>query len=283
MLNFSITVVQFIGGLVSNSLSLLSDALHNLGDSSALLIAFVAGKISGEKPNQYKTFGYKRVEILAALFNAVVLIAICIFLFYKAYQRFANPEPIKGQVMFIIAVFGLLANLVSVWILHDDKAHNLNIRAAYLHLLGDTLSSIAVILGAVAVWKYHIYWLDPVITVLVGVYIFWHTWAIIKQTLSILMQSVPTGIDMKEIKNRIEKIKEIKDIHHVHIWKLDDKQIHFEAHINLKEDISISDVTVIRERVEQLLKKQFGFYHITLQMEYECCHEDCELISKTKR
>lgn len=278
VLNLSITVVQVVGGLVSNSLSLLSDALHNLGDSSALFIAFIAGKISRKAPNSRRTFGYKRVEILAALFNAVVLISICIFLFYEAYERFMNPEPIKGKLMFWVAIFGLLANLISVVILNKDKAHNLNVRAAYLHLMGDTLSSVAVILGGVAIWVWGIYWIDPLITVFVGGYIIWHTWGILKETVEILMQATPANIDIGEIKKEIEKIDKVKNLHHVHIWKLDDTSIHFEGHVEVSENMDLESVGIIRQRAEQVLQKSFGISHITLQIGYKCCDDGHELI-----
>ncbi len=215
LLNLSITMVQIIGGLIANSLSLLSDALHNLGDSSAIFIAFVAGKVSKRKPDTKNTFGYKRVEILAALFNAIVLIAICIFLFYEAYERFMHPESIKGRLMLVVATFGLLANLISVWILQKEKSHNLNVKAAYLHLLGDTLSSVAVIAGGLAIWIWKIYWIDPLITVLVGVYIIWHTWGIVKETIDILMQSAPHEINLDELKNQVEQLDQIDNIHQV--------------------------------------------------------------------
>ena len=281
ILNLSITLVQIIGGFVSNSLSLLSDALHNLGDSSAIFIAFFAGKKSRKKPNEHRTFGYKRIEILAALFNAVVLISICIFLFFEAYERFVNPEPIKGLIMFVVASFGLLANLISVFVLNKDKDHNLNIKAAYLHLMGDTLSSIAVIFGGIAIWLYDIYWIDPLITVLVGIYIIYHTWGVIKQTIDILMQSAPTEIDLKEIKNKVESLKDIENIHHIHLWKLDDKQIHLEAHINIKHNIDMEEMMIIKERIENLLKEQFSIQHITLQIEYKSCADMKELISES--
>jgi cobalt-zinc-cadmium efflux system protein len=280
VLNLSITVVQVVGGLVSNSLSLLSDALHNLGDSSALFIAFIAGKISRRAPNSRRTFGYKRVEILAALFNAVVLISICIFLFYEAYERFMNPEPIKGKLMFWVAIFGLLANLISVVILNKDKAHNLNVRAAYLHLMGDTLSSVAVILGGVAIWVWGIYWIDPLITVFVGGYIIWHTWGILKETVEILMQATPANIDIGEIKKEIEKIDKVKNLHHVHIWKLDDTSIHFEGHVEVSENMDLESVGIIRQRAEQVLQKSFGISHITLQIGYKCCDDGHELIHR---
>jgi len=273
IINLSITLVQIVGGLISNSLSLLSDAIHNLGDSSALFIAFVAGKISRKKPDSKNTFGYKRIEILAALFNAVVLIAICIFLFYEAYKRFINPEPIHGALMLFVAVFGLIANLVSVLILNKEKDHNLNIKAAYMHLLGDTLSSVAVILGGLAIWLFEIYIIDPIITVLVGIYIIWHTWDIVKQTIDILMQSVPKGIDLDEIKSSIETIHGIDNMHHIHVWRLTDTQIHLEAHLNLEANIDMRQMMEIKGKAEKMLKEHFGIGHITLQTGYQCCKE----------
>lgn len=282
VLNLLITMVQIIGGLISNSLSLLSDALHNLADSSAIFIAFLAGKRSRKKPDKYRTFGYQRIEILAALFNAVVLIAICIFLFFEAYQRFIKPEPIKGQLMFIVATFGLLANLVSVLVLNKDKDHNLNIKAAYLHLMGDTLSSIAVILGGIAIWKYNIFWIDPVITVFVGLYIIYHTWGIVQKTVDILMQSTPEEIDVNKIKASVETLNEVDNIHHLHVWKLDDTQIHLEAHVNLKNNMDIIKMMNIKKRIELQLRQKFGIGHITLQMGYGCCLGNEKLIDQIK-
>lgn len=280
LLNFSITLVQIAGGIISNSLSLLSDAIHNLGDSSAIFIAWVAGKKGQKKPDKHRTFGYKRIEILAAFFNGMVLIAICIFLLYEAYKRFINPEPIKGKIMLVIAVFGLLANLVSVLVLNKDKNHNLNIKAAYLHLLGDTLSSIAVILSGIAIWLLQIYWLDPLITVLISLYIIYHTWGMVKETVDILMQSTPHNINVDELKKEVEKIKEVKNLHHLHIWKLDDKQVHLESHIDFKDNLLMSEMMAVKLEVENILKNKFNINHVTLQMGYECCPEDNHLIAK---
>lgn len=278
LLNFSITIVQIIGGFFSNSLSLISDAIHNLGDSSAIFIAFLAGKHAEKQPDERKTFGYKRTEILAALFNAVILIGICAYLFYGAYERFVEPEPIKGKMMLIIAIFGLLANLISVIVLHKDKSHNLNVRAAYMHLLGDTLSSVAVIAGGIAIWIWDLYWLDPLITVFVGVYIIRHTWSIVRQTVNILMQATPDGIDVNMLKRKIEEFSEVENMHHLHIWRMDDEHIHLEAHINLCEDRMLSDVQPIRRHIEAMLFEKFGIGHVTLQIEYKGCQGEDELI-----
>ncbi|PIE87603.1 MAG: cation transporter [Bacteroidetes bacterium] len=279
LLNFSITIVQIIGGLIANSLSLLSDALHNLGDSSAIFIAFLAGKRSRKSPDMQHTFGYKRIEILAALFNGIVLIAICIFLFFEAYERWLNPEPIKGAIMLVVAVFGLLANLISVLVLNKDKDHNLNVKAAYLHLMGDTLSSVAVIMGGIAIWIWKIYWIDPLITVLVGIYIIWHTWGVVKQTVDILMQNTPDDIDLDEIKTSVENIEGIDNMHHVHAWRLNDTQTHLEAHINLKNNVDMKTMMQIKGEAEHLLREHFHIHHLTLQLGYECCEGNHLLIN----
>ncbi len=278
VLNLSITLVQVVGGLIANSLALLSDALHNLGDSSAIFIAFLAGKRSKKSADEHHTFGYKRIEILAALFNAVVLIAICIFLFFEAYERLMNPQPIKGLIMFVVAIFGLLANLISVFILNKDKEQNLNVKAAYMHLMGDTLSSVAVILGGIAIWQFEIYWLDPLITFLVGVYIIVHTWGIVKETVDILMQATPENIDVKKIKKAVEEIDMIENLHHLHVWKLNDSQIHIEAHINLKNNMDMIEMMKIRQQVEVLLRNKFKINHITLQFGINCCAGKNDLI-----
>lgn len=278
LLNFSISLVQVAGGIISNSLSLISDAIHNLGDTSAIFIAFLAGKHADKKPDARKTFGYKRTEILAALFNAVVLIAICIFLFVEAYERFRNPQAIKGGIMLSVAVFGLIANLISVLVLQKEKSHNLNIRAAYLHLLGDTLSSVAVIAGGIAILVWQIYWLDPLVTVAVGVYIIYHTWDVVRQTVDILMQATPRHIDIQEIKQSLEALPQVENIHHLHIWQMDDEHIHLEAHLNISQDLSLSKAQTVRHDVETLLKDKFGISHITLQIEYKGCKDNDYLI-----
>lgn len=278
LLNFSISLVQVAGGIISNSLSLISDAIHNLGDTSAIFIAFLAGKHADKRPDGRKTFGYKRTEILAALFNAVVLIAICFFLFVEAYERFRNPQTIKGGIMLSVAVFGLIANLISVLVLQKEKSYNLNIRAAYLHLLGDTLSSVAVIAGGIAILVWQIYWLDPLVTVAVGVYIIYHTWDVVRQTVDILMQATPRHIDIQEIKQSVEALPQVENIHHLHIWQMDDEHIHLEAHLNISQDLSLSKAQTVRHDVETLLKDKFGISHITLQIEYKGCKDNNDLI-----
>lgn len=277
LLNLVITIAEIVGGLLSNSLSLLSDAVHNLGDTLALVFAFVANKIGTKDADYKRTFGYKRVEILTALLNALILIAICLFLFKEAYDRIINPEPIKGLLMLVVAIIGLLANGFSVLILQKDKDKNINIKAAYLHLLGDTLSSVAVIVGGVAIWLFNIVWIDPVITVIVGIYIIYHAWEILKQATAILMQSAPAHINLNEIVENIENINEVKDIHHIHLWQLNEQQLHFEAHVNVHDNIDMLKVMELKKEIEQILESK-GIEHTTLQIGYQCCQGKEQLI-----
>jgi cobalt-zinc-cadmium efflux system protein len=269
LLNFIIAIAEIIGGIISSSLALISDALHNLGDSFAVLIAYIAHLVGRKPSNKRKTFGYKRIEILAAFVNAVILIAISLFLFYEAFHRLADPRPVKGLIMFIVAVVGLIANLVAVLILHKDSSKNINVKAAYLHLIADTLSSVAVIIGAVLIYFFEIHWIDPVITILIGIYIIRETWLILKQTVDILMQSTPQDIDLEEISRAIRKIPSIDGIHHVHVWNLDDRSIHFECHVDLDDDYVISEAEKVYEEIESLLKDKYNINHVTIQLEYQ--------------
>jgi cobalt-zinc-cadmium efflux system protein len=273
VLNLSITVVEIIGGILSNSLALLSDAAHNLGDTLAVFLAYVAQRISRRESNESKTFGYKRIEILAAFFNALILIGISAYLIYEAIIRFGNPEPIKGLLMFIVASAGLLFNLLAVLLLRKHSDSSLNIRSAYLHLLGDTLSSVAVIIGGILIYFTEIYWIDPLITILISVYIIKETWRVFKQSSDILMQSTPDGIDVRQIVSDLEDIKKVKNIHHVHTWSLSDLNFHFECHADLEEDLNVSETDSIRKEMEDILHKNHGINHCTIQFEFNVCDD----------
>ena len=273
ILNASITLAEFIGGILSNSLALISDAVHNLSDTMAIVISYIAMLIGKKKSTNKNTFGFKRIEILAALFNAVVLIAISIYLFFEAYERFVNPEPIKGTTMFIVATIGLLGNLISVLLLHKDSSHNLNVKAAYLHLMGDTLSSVGVIIGSILIYFWNVYWVDPLLTIIIGIIIIKGTWGILKETIEILMQASPAGLDIKEIKSELEKHPEVINIHHIHTWRLSDNIIHFQGHAEVNKKLTVQEIDKIRIELENILHQKFKIDHITIQMESDTCRE----------
>lgn len=279
LLNFSITAGEVIGGIISGSLSLLSDALHNFSDSISIIISYLALKISKRQNNERLTFGYKRIEILSALFNAVILLAISVFLFKEAFIKIKNPEPINSFLMIIVAVIGLIGNLISVLILREDSHKSLNVRSAYIHLLSDTLSSIGVVIGGLLIHFYRFYYIDSILTFFIGMYIIRETLGIIRETVEILMQAVPKEIDLKKIKEEIESLNEVKDLHHVHIWRLNDTNIHFEGHINLKENLTVTEIVPLYGKIEEILKS-YGITHSTIQIEYECCN-GIGLIKKT--
>lgn len=273
LLNAGITLAEFVGGIFSNSLSLISDAVHNLSDTLAILISYFAMLIGKKRSTEKNTFGYKRIEILAALFNAVVLIVISIYLFYEAYKRFLHPEPIESKTMFIVATIGLLGNLISVLLLHKDSTHSINVKAAYLHLIGDTLSSVGVIIGSILIYFWNINWVDPLLTIIIGIIILKSTWSILKETIEILMQASPAGLDLKEIKKTLEQHPKIKDIHHIHSWRLSDNIIHFQCHADVNQNLPINEIDKIRTDLENILHQKYRIDHITIQMELDSCSD----------
>ncbi len=271
LLNLSITIAEIAGGLISNSLALISDALHNLGDTFAVFIAYVAHLISKRDYTDKKTYGYKRIEIIAALFNAIILIVIIVFLFLEAIKRISDPEPVKGLVMLLVALIGLLANLYSVLLLRMESDKNINIKTAYLHLLGDTFSSVAVIIGAGAIYFFQVYWIDPVITILVGLYLLRGTYLILKRVVDILMQGAPGDLDLNEVKITVEQLPDVDNIHHIHAWSLNDREIHFECHIDLSRDARISETSELIKKISDILVNKFHINHVTIQCEFNSC------------
>jgi len=280
VLNFFITIAEIVGGVFSNSLALISDAIHNLSDGVALLITWLTYRISKRSTDYKHTFGYKRIQIIAALFNSVTLIAICIYLLYEASLRILNPEPIKSVPMFVVALIGLLANLLSIILLKKHSKGNLNIKAAYLHLIGDTLSSVAVIVGGILIYFYNIYWVDPLITIFISLYIIKETYSVLYETYKILMQRTPGSISINAVVDELSEIKEIYGVHHVHIWNLTDQEIYFEGHLDLNEDMAVSESEKVLEKAQKMLKEKFNIRHVTLQLEHDRCddksiiHED---------
>ena len=280
-LNLVITIVEIAGGLLSGSLALLSDALHNLSDTFATFIAYLATLIGKREANHKKTFGYKRLEILAALINAVILIVMSAFLIREAWHRLQDPAPINSMIMLVVGMIGLLANLYAVLILRKDAGRSINVRAAYVHLIGDSLSSVVVILGSVAIRLFKIEWVDPVITVIISIYIIRSGFVILKQSVNILMQSAPDNLDLSQIKLRVEQEQQVLNIHHIHAWMLTDNEVHLEAHVELENDLKLSQVKQIQGRIEKLLRKDFGIVHITLQFEFGTNHSSSLIHTKT--
>ncbi|OQX70746.1 MAG: cation transporter [Candidatus Cloacimonas sp. 4484_275] len=281
-LNVVITIAEIIGGLISGSLALLSDSIHNLSDTISIMLSYFALKIAQRPRNEHKTFGYKRAEIIAAFINASVLLVISLFLIIEAYKRFRHPEEIKSEIMIIVASIGLIANFVSVFLLEKDSHKSLNLKSSYLHLFSDTVSSVGVVLGGIAIKIWNIFWIDPLITLLISLYIIGETWKIIKKTVDILMQSA-AALDYENLKTDIEKINNVKNIHHVHTWLSNDKTIYFEAHLEL-EDMMLSETQKIYKKIEKILKEKYNISHLTIQFEVDVgCDKNMFENKKEKR
>ncbi|OGV17253.1 MAG: cobalt transporter [Lentisphaerae bacterium GWF2_38_69] len=270
ILNLIIGAAEVIGGIFSGSLSLISDALHNFSDALAIIISYIAIKISKITQTEGFTFGFKRAEILAALINASALLVISIFLIWEAIERFYEPNTIGATVMFIVALIGLIANILGALLLRADSKNSLNLKSAYLHLFSDAVTSVAVILGAICIHYWRIYWLDPLLTIAISIYILIESFKILKHTLIILMMGKPDHISLTDVKTALEAISEIDNIHHCHLWMLTDKLFHFEAHIDIN-NINNTDTDKILHKAEQILKDKFGITHSTLQIEKSRC------------
>jgi cobalt-zinc-cadmium efflux system protein len=268
ILNLIITVAQIIGGVISGSLALISDAIHNLSDTVSVILAWLAQVLSRKPSTSKSTFGYKRAEILAAFINSIALIAISVYLIFEAIERLLHPQPVDAKWMFWLGLLGLIANGISVFILEGEKNKNINMKAAYLHLLGDALTSLAVIVGAVLIWFFNIIWVDALVTILIGVYLLIHTWKLLKESVTILMQMTPAEIDIAKIETRLIEIEGLKNIHHIHVWNLTDKLLHFECHLNLENDLMVSETTDICDKVRKILHDEFDIEHVTIQFEF---------------
>lgn len=266
LLNILITIVEIVGGALSGSLALLSDAFHNLGDSLSIVLGYFAQHIGGHPENRQRTYGYRRAEILAALTNGTLLVIISLFLIVEAIKRLQHPQHINGEIMLTVAIIGLLANFVSALLLHAGSKDSLNVKATYLHVLSDALSSVAVIIGGLILTFVNVQWLDPVLTIGVAIYISFEAWPIILQTVKILMQSSP-DLDYDAIEHDLKQIDGVTAVHHIHAWMMDEHRIIFSAHLNC-DDLPLSQVERIYSQVEQILHEKYGICHVTIQAEY---------------
>ena len=277
LLNLAITVAEVIGGIYSGSLSLLSDALHNLSDMLSIVVSYFAIKISQKSNDEKRTFGYKRSTIIAAVVNSTVLIVISLFLFKEAYFKFITPEKINGVIVIWVALIGLIANALGAYLLNKGSHDDINMKSTYLHLISDALSSVGVVIGGIIIYYFNIYWVDPILTIIIGIYVLKESYEILKQAINILMQGVPENININELVHEIQEIEGVKNVHHVHVWGLNDNNIFFEAHVNLNQDILVSETVKTYENIEHELKEHFGIKHITIQFEYDC-HDNTGIV-----
>lgn len=263
-------VVEVIGGLLSNSLSLLSDAGHMLTDNLALLLSFFAMKFSTMPATDRKTFGFYRLEILAALLNGIVLVLISLYIMYQAYVRMIHPQAVEGKLMLIVAIIGLVANVIGALFLVKHSHTNLNIRGAYLHIVGDALSSIGVVFGGIIIIYTGWYLIDPILSILISLVIVYGSWSLVKESVNILLESAPAHINIDRVATEIATVKGVQEAYHIHVWTITSGVYALSAHV-LIDDQLVSGCRNIIDEIKELLLKKFNVLHSTIQLECGRC------------
>ena len=268
--NMLLTVAQIVGGVVSGSLSLIADALHNFSDAASLLIALVAIRIGRKPKDECKTFGYQRAETVAALINLTTLIVIGLYLLFEAVKRFINPEAVEGWTIVIVAGIALLVDVFTALLTYLGSKESLNIKAAFLHNVADALASIGVIITGTLILCYGWIWTDAAMTLVIATYVLWQSLREMPKVIHILMEGAPAGIEIKDVIVAMEETTGVSDVHHVHIWRLDEDRNALEAHVLLEEG---KDLDEVKEKLKRLLKEQYSIGHSTLEFELVKCHD----------
>jgi len=267
VLNAGITLAEGIGGIISGSMALISDAAHNLSDVLSLIISYFANRISRRDATEKQTFGFRRSEILAAFINSSTLIIISVIIIIEAVKRLLNPVEVSTAWVIWLALAAILVNGISVLFLHKDSKENMNMKSAYLHLFADMLTSFAVLIGGLAIKYLGWTWIDSVFSIAIAFYLFYMSWRLFRSSLRIMMQFAPEEVDIIRVTDEITAIEGVKNIHHVHIWQINEHELMFEAHIDLDDDIKVSDFEKILGRIKGVLRDH-GIGHSTIQPEF---------------
>jgi cobalt-zinc-cadmium efflux system protein len=267
-LTFSYFVVELVGSILTNSLALLADAAHMLTDVAGLGLALFATWMSQKPATPTKTYGYYRVEILAALANAVVLFLISFYILYEAYRRFEEPPEVASLPMLVVAVVGLVVNLVSLWILRKGAEESLNLHAAFLEVMSDALGSVGVIVAGLIMLATGWYYADPIFGLLIGLFILPRTWKLMTQAVNVLLEGTPAHINLPAIEEAMLQVKEVEAVHDLHVWTITSGMEALSAHIVLREDRQPRSAAVVLEAISALLKENFAIDHSTIQIEH---------------
>lgn len=280
VLNGLLTIAQVFTGLWSGSLSLLADALHNFSDMLSLMVALVAHIISKKPANSRKTFSYRRAEIIGAFINVVLLFSTGIYLIFEAILRFLNPHVIEGGIVIAVASIALVIDLATAFIVYSSPKKTMNIRVAFIHNLSDAVASIAVIITGLLIVKYKFYIIDSIMTFVIAGYVMYHAYLMLPKIVNILMNNTPNNLIYGQVEESLGKMKEIKSVHHLHIWKLDEDRIALECHIIVK-DCMLKELEKLRKKLKIFLKEKHNITHSSIEFECtECEGEECNIISK---
>jgi len=279
VINLIITLSEVIGGLLSFSLSLISDSIHNLTDALSALIGYIAVQLSEKENTSRYTFGLKRAEILASFVNALFLIVVSLFMIAEAIKRIVHPEPLLTNIMLISATIAFFGNTISVFLLKKPSKKSLNAKSVYLHMFADSLASLSLIIAALIIKYTGLYVVDPILTILISLYIAQEGIEVLKNSTHILLEGSPEEISVEKIKETLEQLPDIKNIHHLHVWSLKDGIYLTEMHVEV-DDLKISQTEKITKSIREILKS-FGISHLTVQFEVDFCKSK-ELIATGK-
>ena len=276
-------IAEIIGGLLSNSLALLSDAGHMFTDTLALALSFFAMKFAGMPATEKKTFGFYRLEILAALLNGITLVIISLYIMVEAYQRILNPQPVAGTLMLIVAVIGLVVNIIGALFLMKHRETNLNIRGAFLHIIGDAISSVGVIIGGIVILHTGWYLIDPILSMLIALGIIAGAIGLVSESVSILLESAPSHINIAAVAEEIARVNGVREAYHVHVWTITSGVYALSAHVII-DDRPVSGSRELLDAIRQRLTDRFKILHSTIQLECERCNESgsCSLPADIK-
>ena len=266
--NVLLTAAQVIGGVLSGSLSLIADALHNLSDAASLGIALFARKIGRKPADKHKTFGYKRAEVIAALINLTTLVIIGLYLIYEALWRFAEPEEIEGWTVVIVASIALTVDIVTAVLTYTMAKNSMNIKAAFLHNVSDALASVGVIIAGTLILLYGWYWVDTLLTLIIAGYVLWQGFTMLPKTIHLLMEGTPEHLSIQEVITAMEATDGVKNVHHVHIWQLDEHHNALEAHV-VSEATQLADIEAVKSELKAMLADKFDVDHSTLEFEHD--------------
>jgi len=276
--NFLITVAEFVAGIVAGSLALVADAAHNLNDTASMGISLAARKISTRVADERRTFGYERAELIGAFINLVTLILIALFLLVKAGQRYFNPREIDGELMLVVGAITLVGNVATAFVLYKPSKGSLNIKSAFVHIVADALGSVAVIAGGFVIMRYGWTVIDPILTVGIALYILVHSYGMLRETIRILMESAPQGFDIDAMVRAVERITHVRNIHHVHVWRLDENRVALEAHVAVEDVDDLWTLDALKGRIKAVLRQEFDIDHATLEMEFETCTDHAQTV-----
>ncbi|VAW77704.1 Cobalt-zinc-cadmium resistance protein CzcD [hydrothermal vent metagenome] len=266
--NMLLTVAQVIGGIVSGSLSLIADALHNFSDASSLLLAWLARRIGRQPADELRTFGYQRAEVIAALINLVTLVIIGLYLIYEAAWRVFDPQVIEGWIVVIVAGIALVVDVATAVLTWSMSKNSMNIRAAFLHNVSDALASVGVVIAGTLILLYGWYWTDTALTLVIAAYVLYQAASLLPKTIHLLMEGTPEGLTVADVKAGMEAVEGVQNVHHIHLWQIDEHRSALEAHVVIA---CFEDTASIKDALKVLLGESFDIAHSTLEFEIRNC------------